>query len=150
MAKIGFIGLGNMGGPMAENLLKAGHDLQVFDLVQASVDKAVAAGATAVASVADAVKGVEIVITMLPAGPHVRKVFTEEGALANAAKGTLFIDCSTIGLRRHGGRGGRDPGLHGRWHGIGLRPGGADLREDGQGGDPCRRRRQRASRQDLQ
>jgi 3-hydroxyisobutyrate dehydrogenase len=96
MAKIGFIGLGNMGGPMAENLLKAGHELQVFDLVQASVDKAVAAGATAVASVAEAVKGVEIVITMLPAGPHVRKVMIDEGALANAAKGTLFIDCSTI------------------------------------------------------
>jgi len=96
MAIIGFIGLGNMGGPMAENLIKAGHKLQVFDLSQPSVDKAVAAGATAAASVAEAVRGVEAVITMLPAGPHVRKVFTEEGALANADKGTLFIECSTI------------------------------------------------------
>lgn len=96
MATIGFIGLGNMGGPMAENLLKAGHKLQVFDLSQPSVAKAVAAGATAAASVAEAVRGVEAVITMLPAGPHVRKVFTEEGALANADKGTLFIECSTI------------------------------------------------------
>ncbi|MBE9555650.1 MAG: 3-hydroxyisobutyrate dehydrogenase [Proteobacteria bacterium] len=96
MATIGFIGLGNMGGPMAENLLKAGHKLRVFDLAKASVDKAVAAGATAAASVAEAAKGVEAVITMLPAGPHVRAVMLEEGALANADKGTLFIECSTI------------------------------------------------------
>ena len=96
MATIGFIGLGNMGGPMAENLIKAGHKLQVFDLSQPSVDKAVAAGAKAEPSVAEAVKGVEAVITMLPAGPHVRKVFLDEGALANADKGTLFIECSTI------------------------------------------------------
>jgi len=96
MATIGFIGLGNMGGPMAENLIKAGHKLQVFDLAQPSVDKAVAAGAKAAPSVAEAVKGVEAVITMLPAGPHVRKVFLDEGALANADKGTLFIECSTI------------------------------------------------------
>lgn len=96
MATIGFIGLGNMGGPMAENLIKAGHKLQVFDLSQPSVDKAVAAGAKAAPSVAEAVKGVEAVITMLPAGPHVRKVFLDEGALANADKGTLFIECSTI------------------------------------------------------
>ncbi len=96
MATIGFIGLGNMGGPMAENLLKAGHELQVFDLARASVDKAVAAGARAAASIAEAVKGAEAVVTMLPAGPHVRTVFQDEGALANAAKGTLFIECSTI------------------------------------------------------
>ena len=75
MATIGFIGLGNMGGPMAENLLKAGHELQVFDLARASVDKAVAAGARAAASIAEAVKGAEAVVTMLPAGPHVRTVF---------------------------------------------------------------------------
>lgn len=96
MATIGFIGLGNMGGPMAENLLKAGHDVRVFDLAQASVEKAVAAGAKAAASVAEAVTGAEVVVTMLPAGPHVRKVLTEAGALANAARGTLFIECSTI------------------------------------------------------
>jgi len=85
-----------MGGPMAENLLKAGHDLQVFDLVEASVRKAVNAGARAAGSVTDAVKGAEAVVTMLPAGPHVRKVLQEEGALAAAKKGTLFIECSTI------------------------------------------------------
>ena len=96
MARIGFIGLGNMGGPMAENLLKAGHELQVFDLARASVDKAVAAGASAAASIAEAVKGAEAVVTMLPAGPHVRTVFQDEGALSSAAKGTLFIECSTI------------------------------------------------------
>ncbi|MEN8196048.1 MAG: 3-hydroxyisobutyrate dehydrogenase [Pseudomonadota bacterium] len=96
MAIIGFIGLGNMGGPMAENLLKAGHELRVFDLAQASVDRAVAAGASAADNIAEAVKGVEVVVTMLPAGPHVRKVLTDEGALANADHGTLFIECSTI------------------------------------------------------
>jgi 3-hydroxyisobutyrate dehydrogenase len=96
MATIGFIGLGNMGGPMAENLLKAGHELQVFDLVEASVDKAVAAGARATGSVTETVKGAEAVVTMLPAGPHVCKVLQGEGALAAAEKGTLFIECSTI------------------------------------------------------
>ena len=96
MATIGFIGLGNMGGPMAENLLKAGHQLRVFDLVQASIEKAVAAGATAANSIAEAAKGTDVVITMLPAGPHVRTVLLDEGALAAADKDTLFIECSTI------------------------------------------------------
>ncbi|MCK5623843.1 MAG: NAD(P)-binding domain-containing protein, partial [Alphaproteobacteria bacterium] len=96
MAIIGFIGLGNMGGPMAENLLKAGHELRVFDLAQTSVDKAVAAGASAAASIPEVVKGAEVVVTMLPAGPHVRAVLTDGGALANADYGTLFIECSTI------------------------------------------------------
>ena len=96
MAAIGFIGLGNMGAPMAENLLKAGHALQIFDLVQASVDRAVAAGASAAGSVAEAVKGAEAVVTMLPAGPHVHKVLLDDGALASAEKGALFIECSTI------------------------------------------------------
>ncbi len=96
MAIIGFIGLGNMGGPMAENLLKAGHELRVFDLAQDSINKAVAAGASAADSIPVAVKGAEVVITMLPAGPHVRAVLTDGGALASAAKGTLFVECSTI------------------------------------------------------
>ena len=96
MATIGFIGLGNMGGPMAENLLKAGHQLRVFDLVPASVDKAVAAGASAADTIAEAVTGAEVVVTMLPAGPHVRSVLQGGGALANADFGTLFIECSTI------------------------------------------------------
>ncbi len=96
MTDIGFIGLGNMGGPMAENLIKAGHALKVFDLAKPSVERAVAAGATAADSIADAVSGVEIVVTMLPAGRHVRNVLQDGGALAAAAPGTLFIDCSTI------------------------------------------------------
>ncbi len=96
MATIGFIGLGNMGGPMAENLLKAGHAVQGFDMVKDSVDRAVAAGATAAASAAAAVDGAEVVVTMLPAGSHVRSVLIGDGALEAAASGTLFIECSTI------------------------------------------------------
>jgi 3-hydroxyisobutyrate dehydrogenase len=96
MAKIGFIGLGNMGGPMVENLLKAGHGVQAFDLVRGNVELAVKAGATAAATVPAAVEGAEIVITMLPAGPHVRQVLLDNGALAAAPAGCLFIESSTI------------------------------------------------------
>ncbi|MBM3597775.1 MAG: 3-hydroxyisobutyrate dehydrogenase [Alphaproteobacteria bacterium] len=95
MATIGFIGLGNMGGPMARNLLKAGHKLKAFDLVQSSLDAARAAGAETVSSAAAAAQGVEAVITMLPAGKHVRQVY-EESVLAAANTGTLLIDSSTI------------------------------------------------------
>jgi 3-hydroxyisobutyrate dehydrogenase len=97
MAVIGFIGLGNMGLPMAKNLLKAGHQLQVFDLASAAVEAAVAAGATAAGSVAKAATGAEVVITMLPEGRHVRAVYEgEDGVVARAAEGALLIDCSTI------------------------------------------------------
>lgn len=97
MARIGFIGLGNMGGPMARNLLKAGHAVQAFDLAKASVDTVVAAGGKAAKSAAEAAKGAEIVITMLPAGEHVRSVYTGDGGVIAAAdKGALFIDSSTI------------------------------------------------------
>ena len=96
MAKIGFIGLGNMGGPMVENLLKAGHAVRAFDLVADNVARAADAGASAAASIGEAVEGAQTVITMLPAGPHVRTVLIDEGALAGAAAGTLFIECSTI------------------------------------------------------
>ncbi len=97
MATIGFIGLGNMGGPMARNLLKAGHTLKAFDVVKANVDAAAKAGGEAVASAADAGKGADIVVTMLPAGQHVRDVYMGAGkVIASAARGTLFIDCSTI------------------------------------------------------
>jgi 3-hydroxyisobutyrate dehydrogenase len=97
MATIGFIGLGNMGGPMARNLLKAGHTVRAFDIVRANLDAVTAAGAGAAASAADAAKGSEIVITMLPAGEHVRAVYTGEGGvIAAAAKGALLIDSSTI------------------------------------------------------
>ncbi|MBL8833333.1 MAG: 3-hydroxyisobutyrate dehydrogenase [Rhodospirillales bacterium] len=91
MAIIAFIGLGNMGGPMARNLIKAGHTLRGFDMVAKNVE---AAGATACKSAAEAVKGAETVVTMLPAGPHVRSVYDE--ILPACAKGTLLADCSTI------------------------------------------------------
>ncbi|KJS38279.1 MAG: 3-hydroxyisobutyrate dehydrogenase [Rhodospirillaceae bacterium BRH_c57] len=97
MATIGFIGLGNMGGPMAANLAKAGHAVKAFDLSDAARASAVEAGCTAAASVAEAASGVEVVVTMLPAGPHVRSVYTgPDGVLGAAVKGTLMIDCSTI------------------------------------------------------
>jgi 3-hydroxyisobutyrate dehydrogenase len=95
MAKIAFIGLGNMGGPMAANLVKAQHQVMAFDLSAAAVDAAVDKGAKKVGSAAEAVKGADIVVTMLPAGKHVREVY-EKDVLPNVAKGTLLIDCSTI------------------------------------------------------
>ena len=95
MAKIAFIGLGNMGGPMAANLAKAQHHVMAFDLSDAAVATAVEKGAHKAASAAEAVKGAEIVVTMLPAGKHVREVY-EKDVLPNVAKGTLLIDCSTI------------------------------------------------------
>jgi len=95
MAKIAFIGLGHMGGGMAPNLAKAGHDVRAFDLVAAAVEHAVEGGCAAAGSAADAVKGADVVITMLPAAQHVRAVF-ENDVAPNAAKGALLIDCSTI------------------------------------------------------
>jgi 3-hydroxyisobutyrate dehydrogenase len=97
MAKIGFIGLGNMGGPMVANLVAAGHTVSGFDLSAAALDKAVAAGATAAASAAAAAEGAEVVITMLPAGKHVRAVYIDTDRVMDAvAPGTLLIDSSTI------------------------------------------------------
>ncbi|GLP94725.1 3-hydroxyisobutyrate dehydrogenase [Paraferrimonas sedimenticola] len=97
MQRIAFIGLGNMGGPMAANLLKAGKQVKVFDLVQAAIDPLVAAGATQAASALDAVADVDCVVSMLPAGKHVRGLFMgEEGIIAKVNSGTLLIDCSTI------------------------------------------------------
>src|ERR671919_655357 len=97
MATIGFIGLGNMGLPMARNLLKAGHAVTAFDLVSGALDAAVAAGAKAAASPERAVAGVAYVITMLPEGRHVRDVYLgERGVIAAAADDALLVDCSTI------------------------------------------------------
>jgi 3-hydroxyisobutyrate dehydrogenase len=97
MAAIGFIGLGNMGGPMARNLLKAGHRVKAFDLAPAALAAAAKAGAETARSVAEAADGVDAVISMLPAGQHVRHVYAgPDGVLAAAAPGTLLIDCSTI------------------------------------------------------
>ena len=94
MATIAFIGLGNMGGPMAGNLVKAGHKVTGFDLVPASRDAAKAEGVAIAASAADSVKGADVVITMLPAGKHVVAVWGE--VLPHVAAGTLMIDCSTV------------------------------------------------------
>jgi 3-hydroxyisobutyrate dehydrogenase len=97
MAKVGFIGLGNMGLPMARNLLKAGHAVTAFDLIDSALDAAVAAGAVAAVAPAAAASAAEYVITMLPEGRHVREVYQgAEGVIATARDGTLLIDCSTI------------------------------------------------------
>lgn len=97
MATIAFIGLGNMGAPMMRNLLKAGHTVTAFDLVEAALQAAEAAGAKVAASPAAAVAGAEVVVSMLPAGQHVRQVMMgESGLFAAARPGTLFIDSSTI------------------------------------------------------
>ncbi|WP_043245216.1 3-hydroxyisobutyrate dehydrogenase [Pseudomonas solani] len=97
MKKIAFIGLGNMGLPMARNLLKAGHELKVFDLVQSAVDELVAEGAKAANDAHDAVSGVEIVVSMLPASRHVEGLYLgDDGLLAFIRAGTLVLECSTI------------------------------------------------------
>ena len=93
--KIAFIGLGNMGGGMAANLAKAGHDVRAFDLSEEALGRAIEAGCTRAASAADAVTGAEAVVTMLPAGKHVAGVY-ESDVFPNAAPGTLLLDCSTI------------------------------------------------------
>lgn len=99
MAAIGFIGLGNMGGPMAANLVKAGHSLKVFDLAPAAVSALTDAGASRAERASDAARDVDFVVTMLPAGEHVRSVYLGEGGLIAAArKGTVFIDSSTIDI----------------------------------------------------
>ena len=94
MANVAFIGLGNMGGPMAANLVKAGHKVTAFDLVAASRDQAKSDGAAIAESGVGAVKGADVVITMLPAGKHVLGVWNE--VLPAMSKGALIIDSSTI------------------------------------------------------
>jgi len=94
MATIGFIGLGNMGGPMAGNLVKAGHRVLGFDIVPDTAAAAAALGVAVAGSGADAVKDADVVVTMLPAGKHVLAVWGE--VLGAAKPGTLFIDSSTI------------------------------------------------------
>lgn len=97
MANVAFIGVGNMGGPMSANLVKAGHDVLAFDLSPANLDAAIKAGCKAASSVAEAVAGADAVFTMLPAGPHVEGVYGgADGVMAHARKGALFVDCSTI------------------------------------------------------
>ncbi|WP_341632267.1 3-hydroxyisobutyrate dehydrogenase [Sphingomonas agri] len=95
MARIAFIGLGHMGGGMAPNLVKAGHEVHAFDLVSEAVRHAAEAGCTPASSASEAVRDADVVITMLPAAKHVRAVF-ENDIAPNARSGTLLIDCSTI------------------------------------------------------
>jgi 3-hydroxyisobutyrate dehydrogenase len=97
MAKVGFIGLGNMGLPMAANLIKAGHTVSGFDVNEDAGVRLAAGGGTKVQSIAEACTDAEVVITMLPAGEHVREVYLGEGGvLAAVAPATLLIDSSTI------------------------------------------------------
>ena len=96
MARIGFIGLGNMGLPMARNLVAAGHDVKGFDIVAGNVTKAVEAGATAAATPEEAGADVEIVITMLPQGAHTLAIYETSDILKAASQGTIFVDCSSI------------------------------------------------------
>jgi 3-hydroxyisobutyrate dehydrogenase len=97
MTRIGFIGVGNMGGPMARNLLKTGAAVTAFDVSPAALKPVVDAGAHEAATARDAAKDAEVVITMLPAGSHVRTVYLDEPSVLQAARpGTLLIDCSTI------------------------------------------------------
>ncbi len=95
MTRVAFIGLGNMGGGMAANQAKAGHEVSAFDLSKAAVDTAAAAGCSVATSAAEAVRDADAVITMLPAGQHVRAVYAEQ-ILPNARPGAVLIDCSTI------------------------------------------------------
>ncbi len=100
MARIGFIGLGNMGAPMAANLVKAGHQVTGFDLSRPALEALAQAGGQTAASAAEATRGAAFVITMLPAGEHVREVWLNQGGLIEAVTASgakpLLIDCSTI------------------------------------------------------
>ena len=174
MATIGFIGLGNMGAPMAANLLKAGHQVTAYDIVPAPVAALAAKGARAAASAAEAIAAGEVVITMLPAGPQVREVYLGNGGvLGRAAKDALLIDCSTIDVETAravaaaaaeagfdmldapvsggtAGAAGGEPDDHGRRQRRGLCPRPADPGGDGAHDRPCRPLRQRPGGQDLQ
>ncbi|QTH71717.1 3-hydroxyisobutyrate dehydrogenase [Pseudoalteromonas xiamenensis] len=97
MAKVGFIGLGNMGGPMAINLVKAGHEVTVFDLSDTAMAQLKEAGAALADKISDVCADADFVVSMLPAGKHVRAIFTGEDGLVNYLdKKTLVIDSSTI------------------------------------------------------
>ena len=96
MARIGFIGLGNMGLPMSLNLRKAGHSVAGFDVSAAAIEKLVAGGGAAADGIKTAAANVDAVITMLPSGSEVREVYLNAGVLNAVRDGTLVIDCSTI------------------------------------------------------
>ena len=97
MLEIGFIGLGNMGLPMAKNLVAAGHSVTGFDRVETALAELVAAGGQSASDIAGAVAKAEIVVTMLPAGRHVEEVYLEADGIVGAVMGgSLLIDSSTI------------------------------------------------------
>lgn len=96
MTDIGFVGLGNMGGPMAANLSRAGHRVRGFDLSPAACCAAAEQGVEVVDAAAAACENAEVVFTMLPSGRHVLELYEESGLLTSAKLGTLFVDCSTI------------------------------------------------------
>ncbi|MFN3433103.1 MAG: 3-hydroxyisobutyrate dehydrogenase [Sphingomonas sp.] len=95
MARVAFIGLGNMGGGMAANLARAGHDVRAFDLSRDALDKAKAAGCLPMASATETVDGAEAIVTMLPAGSHVESVY-QDAVFGRARPSAILIDCSTI------------------------------------------------------
>jgi 3-hydroxyisobutyrate dehydrogenase len=115
--KIGFIGLGHMGNPMARNLLKHGHTLKVFDVVPDLVKKLTDLGAESATSPAACSQGVELVITMLPSSPHVRSVYTgkDSGILHGVSAGVMLIDSSTIDPHTS-----RDVAMDARAHGNNM------------------------------
>ena len=96
MARVGFIGVGNMGGPMARNLVRAGHSLKVYDVSEAALNFAVQCGAERAGSATEAARDVDVLLTMLPTGVEVREVYLGDGVIGAAAPGTLLIDSSTI------------------------------------------------------
>jgi 3-hydroxyisobutyrate dehydrogenase len=96
MAQVGFIGLGNMGLPMAGNLVKKGHEVKGFDIMEDNLTKAAQAGVKKVASAAEAANDVDIVVTMVPTGKETLALYEGAGILQSAKVGTLFIDASTI------------------------------------------------------
>ncbi len=97
MAKVAFIGLGNMGGPMATNLVKAGHAVVVFDLLEAACQQLAKAGASVAPTAQEAILGVDYVVSMLPAGKHVADLYLgDDGLLSLMNSSTVVLDCSTI------------------------------------------------------
>ena len=97
MARIGFVGLGNMGAPMARNLAKAGHEVAGFDLSATALAACAAAGVRPAGSAAEAAAGADVVLTMLPAGSHVREAWLGAGSMAAASRAdAVLVDCSTI------------------------------------------------------
>ena len=115
MTQIAFIGLGNMGGPMAANLVKAGHQVTAFDFVQAALDTFVEAGGVAAGSAMEAIKDAQVVVSMWPAGKHVAGLYLgSDGLLANLPKGSLVVDSSTIDVEtaRKVGAEAKNLGIH--------------------------------------